>query len=240
MTDAKPFIALLRRVSRSRYSALIMNNRMIMQCYNLDVDSDVGLHYILPIPDTSDYQDEFYDQTFIFSPSAILSVYSAAHKEMDAKRKEEKYKPKDLKEEVCLVDNTLKFIYQIADETPISTTVPVIIPDDTNADISNILKHYEKLITWIKPGGVCINMDGTYRNLQSTVVDTPEIMFYILKYAGKRVRVPLYKSLFVGIKDLDFFRFNIQETIIDEVYVNTIHISKGGIEEIFWGYILNY
>lgn len=240
MTDAKPFIALMRRASRSKYATLLLANRMILQCYDLDVDSDVGLHYILPIPDDETYQDDLYNQMIILQPSAVLSAYSAAHKEADAIRKEKKYKPKELKEEVCLVGSTLKFIYQVAAETPFSTTVPVILPTEIDTNVTNILKHYEKLAAWIKPGGVCINVDGTYRNLQSMVTETPEIMFYRLKYAGKSVRVPLYKSLFVGIKELDFFRFNIQETIIDDVYVNTIHIRKGGLEEVFWGYILNY
>ena len=240
MTGAKGFITLLRKAVHSRYGVLLLNNRMLMQCYDLDMDGDVGLHYILPIPDTAEYRNEFYDQTILIPLAPVITAYTEKHKEIDAIRKEQKYKPKELVEEVCLIDSSLKFIFQLADNEPIGVSIPVTIPTDIDPTVSNILKHYTKLVNWIKPGGVCIDIDGTYQGLQERVTSTPEIMFYNLRYAGKKVRVPLYKSLFVGVKELDLFRFNIQETMIDDVYINTVHIRKGDIEEIFWGYILNY
>ena len=240
MADAKKFITLLQRASHSRYKSLLMNNRMIIQCYNVDVDSDIGLHYVLPIPDTPDYEDAFFNSTLMVSPSEITTAYTEMHREMDALRKEKKLKPKDLVEEVYLIDGILKFVFTLLDEGPATITIPVEVPTDLNPDVMNILKHYNDAISRIRAGGVCIEIDGTYSALQSRVVNTPEIMFYIMRYGGKKVRVPLYKSMFLGIKDVDTFQFNIQETDSDELYLHTVKIRKGDIEEIFWGYIMNF
>ena len=43
----KPFIELLRRATKSKYTKFLMRDRMIMGCYSVDDDSDIGLHYIL-------------------------------------------------------------------------------------------------------------------------------------------------------------------------------------------------
>ncbi|MCM1531901.1 MAG: hypothetical protein NC114_06475 [Ruminococcus flavefaciens] len=239
MTSAKGFLTLLKRATRSKYQTLLMSNRLLMQCFDLDVDSDVGLHYILPIPDTEEYQSEFYDQTVLLNLPDIIKNYNMAHKEVDAYRKANKYKPKDLVEEVYLVENELKIAFRVADQSMCTLSIPVIRPTDIDHDVMNIMKQYNLLLDRIKPGGICMEIDGVYQGLQERINSTPEIYYYVLKNAGMKIRVPLFRSMFLGIKEVDLFKFNVQETLMTDVYIMTYQIAKNGIEEIFWGYIVN-
>ncbi|MCM1230174.1 MAG: hypothetical protein NC489_08575 [Ruminococcus flavefaciens] len=239
MTEAKGFITLLKRATRSKYQTLLMSNRLLMQCFDLDVDSDVGLHYILPIPDTEAYQSDFYDQTLLLNLPDIIKAYNVAHREVEAYRKENKYKPKDLVEEIFVIGDELKISFRIQDQSLYTISIPVIHPTDIDHDVMNIMKQYNLLLERIKPGGVCMEIDGRYQGLQERVSNTPEIYYYVLKNAGMKIRVPLFRSMFLGIKEVDLFKFNVQETLMADVYIMTYQIAKNGIEEIFWGYIVN-
>lgn len=241
MVQAKTFINLLRRSTKSKYQTLIMHNRMLMQCYNIDEDSDVGLHYILFFPDTVEYQHSLFDATIILSPSEILKQYTAAHKVAEEERKARQLKPKDLVEEVCLQRNHLKFIFYLQDDLFNAIECEVEYPVDPNSgQLSNIQKQFLNLISRIKPGGICLEFNGLKLGLQDKVTSYPDIFVYNVKCGKKRIRIPLYKTMFLGIKEVDMFRFNIQETFMDEVYIYTIQIGKNKIEEAFWGYLINY
>lgn len=241
MTDAKNFITLLKRTTKSKYKQLVMCNRMIMQCYNIDVDSDVGLHYVLPIPDTEEYTDTFYDNTLYLDVPKILAAYSEHHKFAEVYRKTQKLKPKDLVEEVYFTEGCLGFTYRIGDEYYGSTTLQTIVPDDMHPDVMNITKHYNMLLQRIKTGGICMDIDGTKLGLQEKASNASEIYFYTMKYMDQTIRVPLYKSMFLGIRELDDFHFTVQETMISkDIFICTFRLRKSGIEEVFWGYIVNY
>ena len=71
----KPFIELLQRTTKSHYTKLLMKDRMLMGCYSIDDDSDIGLHYILYIPEAEAYNDPFYDMTAILDVKEILSLH---------------------------------------------------------------------------------------------------------------------------------------------------------------------
>ena len=43
----KPFLDLMKRAQKSKYINFVMHSRMIMQCYDVSQDSDIGTHYIL-------------------------------------------------------------------------------------------------------------------------------------------------------------------------------------------------
>ena len=68
----KPFIELLQRTTKSHYTKLLMKDRMLMGCYSIDDDSDIGLHYILYIPEAEAYNDPFYDMTAILDVKEIV------------------------------------------------------------------------------------------------------------------------------------------------------------------------
>ena len=87
MTNAVPFITLLRRATHSGFDSVIMNNRMFIQCYDLNIDSDIALNYMLFVPDTDDYASPFYDTQMILHPRKILDAYAVGHKYIEEKRK---------------------------------------------------------------------------------------------------------------------------------------------------------
>ncbi|MDE6040650.1 MAG: hypothetical protein K2F99_03635 [Muribaculaceae bacterium] len=245
MTPTKPFIELLKRAVKSKYKTLFMMNRMLMQCYSIAEDGDVGLHYILPFPDTEAYQDPFYDSELQIVPREILTAYTNGHKLADDRRKELKLKPKDLREELCLRSeitgwHSIKFMYFVQDELVTTVEQQVQSIDDTTLTAMNLTNTYEKLIDRLKVGGIALTFDGIAENLQNRIYNCPEIYFYKARVNKKVIRIPFSKSTFIGMNKLDKFTFTIQESELDDIYVYSVILGKGGIEEIFWGYILNY
>lgn len=245
MTPTKPFIELMKRAMRSRYKSVFMMNRMLMQCYSIAEDGDVGLHYILPFPDTEDYQDEFYDSELLLVPREIINAYGVGHKTADDKRKELKLKPKELVEEFCLRPASdsrysIKFMYYVQGELITTVEHKVQAIDDTSLSAMNLTNTYTRLLERVKLGGIGLTFDGIAENLQNRIYNCPEIYFYRARVNKKVIRIPFSKSTFIGMTKLDKFSFTIQESELDDIYVYSVILGKGGIEEIFWGYILNY
>ena len=69
-----------------------------MGCYSIDDDSDIGLHYILYIPEAEAYNDPFYDMTAILDVKEILTLYARGHTGLVEAKKKVKAKPKDVSE----------------------------------------------------------------------------------------------------------------------------------------------
>ena len=243
--ELKPFLNILRRATHCGFPSVILNNHMLLQCYNLDIDSDVGLHYVLHIPDDLDPTTDFYDKVMILKPREILKLYSEGHKELDLERKSQKLMPRAVTEELEYVEHKhhidLVFHYYLAGEEfdtkeyRIDTDVSDVTPE-----VENCLQAYDQLMRRIKNGGACLVFDGSRLDLQRRIVDCPEVYRYRVKYNGKKLSIPFTKSMFLGIKEVDQFYFSIQETRMEDVYVYAISLEKKGIVEQFWGYVLQY
>lgn len=80
LLSAVPFVELLKRSTKSKFDTIVMVNRIIMQCYNIDIDSDVGMNYLLYVPNTEEYSSSFYDELLVLEPRAIIDIYAAGHK----------------------------------------------------------------------------------------------------------------------------------------------------------------
>lgn len=243
---ALPLIKLLRRASHSKYSKVILNNRMLMQCYSISADSDIGLHYSLFIPPTEEYEDEFYDKTVILNINEITVSYNTMHKILLEEKKERKAKAKDVKEECMFVENNnktyLSFIGYIEDEIISSQkyyieNYPV---SDTNQEVINCTEAYTSLIERIKPGGCCVILDGIKNGMFTRALHSIQVDFYKVKINGKTIKIPLIKSLLAGNKDLDSFYVSLQESTILDVYIYALQLSKKGITDTFFGYIQNF
>ena len=87
MVNAVPFISILRRASHCKFPELVMANRLLMQCYTIDVDSDVGFHYVLHIPDENKYADGFYDEFMLIRPAEVIGCYNTGHRILAEKRR---------------------------------------------------------------------------------------------------------------------------------------------------------
>lgn len=198
------------------------------------------MHYVFPIPDF--LTDGFYDQEFGLYPGKVLDAYKEGHTELETQRKEKKLKPKEVHEEVHLSDNgILKFLFYLGDDLLTTTKIKIEYPvNPESKDIQNIIKTYEKLHNWVKPGGLCLKYDGLKNNLYNRILNTPEIYFYKVKRPELRIRVPFCRSMFAGINKPSRFDFTIQESTLPGIFIFTITLGKSKLEEIFWGYIINY
>lgn len=245
MTNAVPFITLLRRATHSGFDSVIMNNRMFIQCYDLNIDSDIALNYMLFVPDTDDYASPFYDTQMILHPRKILDAYAVGHKYIEEKRKRIKAKPKDMSEEVVFQEKKnggeLKFLYYLQGELLTTSTCKVIYPvTNLNPVVANCEDSYQKLVEMIKPGGACLVFDGLRLNLQRSIMEYPSIYYYTVKYQNKKVRIPFARSMFLGIKEVDRFYFSVQESNIQDIVVFSYQLTKREITEQLYGAVLTF
>lgn len=243
--DPKPFITLLRRAQKSAYKTFLMNNRMLMQCYTVDEDDDIGLHYILHIPMTDEYTDAFYDETLILDPRVILTCYTVGHSKLLEKKRETKAKPKEVKEEMYFrADKNrakLKFLYYVQDELVDTQECILQYPvTDLDPTAELITRTYYDIINRIKVGGIGVAFDGTKYNLYHHAMKSPEIYFFKVKMRDVKVRIPIYKSLFVGLKEWEEFFISIQETVLPGIFIYAIQFTVKGITDQYIGYIQNF
>lgn len=241
----KPFINILRRIQKSHYSKFLMNNRMIMQCYTVDEDDDIGLHYILHIPDTVEYSSEFYDTTLILEPKVILSAYSLGHSILLARKKELKLKPKEVKEEAFfkITDHhvRLKFLFYAQDDLLDTEECVFDYPvSENDPDVENIMRTYWDMMTRVKPGGLGVAFDAQRYNLYMLAMNCPRIYYYRVDIGGVKVKIPLYKSIFAGRKEWREFFISIQETTIPMVYLYALQFTWGDVTDQYIGYIQNF
>lgn len=243
--DTKPFIELLRRVVKSRYKDFLMTGRMIMQCYTIDEDSDVGLHYILHIPNDDPYNDSFYNETLVLQPDVIMDAYKNGHDKLTEKKKKTNAKPKEIQEKMDFVITDkgakLKMQFIVQDELIDTQTVHLLYPvKDGNAIASNVTNAYTGILDKLKVGGAALSFDGYRLGLYDMAMNSAQIVFYTVKIKGIKVKIPLYRSMFLGQKSFDEFFISVQETTIDMVYLYTIQFARKGIIEQFIGYIQTF
>ena len=242
--ELKPFIELMRRASKSKYTSVLMHNHMLLQCYSIDQDSDIGLHYILHIPDIAPYDDEFYDETLILNPTEILDLYKKGHTVLAEKKSEVKAKPKDVREELNFVVKPhyaqVKMQFIVQDELIDTQTYKVSYPvNQHDKVIENILHNYTMMLKRIKVGGYGVTFDGIRHGILDRAIESPRLVFFRLVIDGKVIRVPFYKSMFSG-NNYDEFFVSVQETEVPMVFLFTIHLERKGIIEQFMGYLMNY
>lgn len=243
--ELKSFIDMLRRATHCGYPSVILHNRMFLQCYNLDIDAEIGLNYVLHIPDKALENTDFYDHTLEIKPREILKVYGEGHKELLEKRKEEKLPAKTSSETLEYEEHkhrlTLKFRFYLAGEEVITKEYDIPLGlSDNSPIVENCLKSYMDLMDRIKLGGSCLLFNGSRQDLQRRIVDYPGIYRYRIRYQGKRFTIPFTKSMFLGIKEVDQFFFSIQESTVENISVFALSLEKKGIVEQFWGYVLEF
>lgn len=243
--EAKPFIELLRRTIKSKYKEIVMINRMMMQCYNIDEDSDVGLHYILHIPETEDYEDPFYDEAMLIVPADIITLYNEGHSVLLEKKKETGAKPKEVREELVFKKSgnhaTIKFIFIAHDEIVDTKSYKFQYPiSNTSKVVDNLVETYQNILDRVKIGGSAIVLDGFKYGLFDLALNSTQIVFFKIKIGEKKIKVPLYKSMLLGQKTFDNFFISVQETTLPAVYLYTIQFIRKEITEEFIGYIQNF
>ena len=242
--DIRPFINLLKRTIHSRYGKLLMNNRMLIGCYDLLDDTDVGSHYILMIPDTEEYTDPFYELSLIMDVRQITDAYRSYHTVFDEERRNKKIKPKDAKEEAnyeiigdkCNI--TVDFI--LGDNIYSSYAFSIPVATDDMQFVSNITNTYDKLIERVKVGGECVLLDLNRIGIIDKIIESPDIYWQSIHIGNKWIDFPFTRSMFSGIKEFDAIYLSIQESTMQYYYVYTLTYEKRGIQECYFGYLLRF
>ena len=245
----KAFLALLRRASRCRYRSVVMVNRVLIQCYNIDIDSDIGMHYTLFIPDTEGYDSPFYDLMLELVPLEILRVYTTGHKQLLELKKTKGLKPKDVNETLYISTKTiedctileLRFQYHAEDTIQFTAAYQMSYPLDTSRPtVENCVNTINALASRIKIGGYCMQFDALRLGIFQRALDSSDIYYHVIKMNDTKIRVPFMKSMFLGAKKFDQFIVTIQETNIPGIYVYTMLFHRENLSECFYGYIQNY
>lgn len=243
MFDPKPFVKLLQRLNMCGYPNAIMNNRLMFQCYDTGTDSEQGFHYALVIPDATakGYSNDFYDSgPTLIVPGKLSAAYRKGHGEIEAFRKEKKLKPSEAHEECYFSENddgwTFKFVFTCED---LVKTESVTIPKTRNfKDMTdNAVLRYQDLLDRIKLGGACMTFNGMRDGTYSFASSSPTIYTVVVKLDGRRLEIPIAKSMFLGLSP-DRFSYSIQESTIPNVLIFSMSLMKAGIAEIQWGYLI--
>lgn len=243
--DAKPLLELMTRASRCKFKKVFMVNHLLIQCYTVGIDSDIGFHYVLAIPDTEEYSSPFYDSLVELEPSAITKAYSTGHKILLEKKKETGAKPKEIKEELVVqfkdTKMEMKFLYYVMDElvTTAIYTSPYPV-DETRPEVENCVDTLVSTANRIKPGGSCVLIDGNRTGIFDRTMDSVQTYFHVIKINGEKVRIPFIRSMFLGSKSYDRFIVSIQETLLKSIYLFSIQLTRKGLTEQFFGYIQNF
>lgn len=243
--ELKPFMDLLKRANRSQFKSFLLHNRMLIQCYDVREDSDIGFHYILHIPNEDPFEDEFYDEELILHTEEIIEKYNEGHKLLLAKKKEEKAKPKEVIESGRLLyDKNKRYLqlqFTLRDTLVTSYKIPLewpIRPDSRM--VENIIITLDNITDRIKPNGLGVTMDAYRTGLYYRAFNNPQVTYAHIRLGKEQVRIPLYKSMFQGQKNLEECYVSVLETNMKDIYQYTIHMKKNQIIEQFIGYIQNF
>ena len=243
--NIKPFIELLRRAVKSKYTKFLMKDRMIMGCYSVDEDSDIGLHYILYIPEADAYDDPFYNMTVILEPKELIAMYTTGHAKLLEVKKKVKAKPKDVKEELHVRETShglrLSMNFSCCDE--VVDTQVIIIPYPVSSQspiVENICNTYNRMLQTINIGGIGVAFDASRYNLYNIAVNSPQIYFFKVNIRGEKVRIPIFKSMLQGISDPDEFYILVEQTTTPYLWIYAVQLTAKGLTEQYIGYIQNF
>lgn len=225
-----------------------------MQCYDINIDSSIGLNYVLFIPDTDDFQRSFYsDHILALEPSKILDAYSTGHSTMDTIRKEKKLKPKAASELLEVIDHDdqveFRFTHRLetdeglltVDQNSYWTNRHITV---ANLELENCVKTFENLLdrTPLEPdyGELVIHKDS---KLYQDIMNHPDLWFQHIQVGHHDVKVPLYRSIFM-VTSFDTAVVHVVKTSIREVYLMTLEMNSvvNGvpIQEAQFGYVQNF
>lgn len=94
--DSATLISLMRRMSAgmssgASYPNMLLTDHMALNCYNLDIDSSIGMHSVIYVPED---EPDFYDGPILLEHGEILDVIKLGQKKLKDKRDELRLAPK--------------------------------------------------------------------------------------------------------------------------------------------------
>lgn len=257
--DYTKFTEVCKRAAKSEFKSFIVHNRMVMGFYDLSQDSDIGMHYILHIPD--DY-DNVFDQSFLWDNEIFIKRLNELRNKIKDERAKLKLPPRAVTGamkwredgETLIVETSLQ-IHELVPppveskrKTPILGDVVMDLGFDMECktfndknmppEVENMLRSLTTVIDRIEDK--IITVDILQNDLVKTVQDFPRIFYCKLDAFGETIQMPLMKSFFRGINTFDKLYFNVYPTNIKGVYIYLISLSAKGLTDRYISYIQNF
>ena len=257
--DFNRFVEVCRRADKSGFKTLIFHNRMVMGFYDIAQDSDIGMHYILHIPD--DYED-LYDGHFTMNVNEFLKKLNETRNKIKEERLKLKLPPRAVDGELFYTldgkEMQIEIGLRIHDMVPpppeikrktlvpgdilvnlgFMTTCKTLDDDATTAQVDLMLDSLNKVIERIEPTEVLI--DVLENDLVSKVQEFPRVFYCKVKIDNESVQVPLMKSFFRGINKFDRLLLTVSKTCIKGIFVYTITLDAKGLTDQYIAYIQNF
>ena len=257
--DFDKFVDVCRRAVKSGFKTLLFHNRMVMGFYDIAQDSDIGMHYILHIPD--DYED-LYDGHFAMNVEEFLKKLNETKNKVKEERLKLNLPPRSVDGELFyeLDGNLMQIeigvrIHEMVPpppETKRKTLVPgnVLVnlgfvtscktfeDDSMTSQIDLMLDSLNKIITRMEPTTVLV--DVLENDLVNKVQEFPRVFYCKVKIDNESVQVPLMKSFFRGINKFDRLLLTVSKTCIKGIFIYTITLDAKGLTDQYIAYIQNF
>lgn len=242
---AEPFITLLKRASHSGHGVMFMHDRMLMNCYDIDHDDDIGIHYVLHVPETEEYAYDFYQIDLIFTISDITTPYSKYKKEFEERRKSLKLKPKQASVigRYEQYDRYMLLSFDFKLEEEVWRTLEIKIPypiEPNNKIVTNVVTAYNLIFERLIPDKDPMIIDGIKENIQEETLKRVRVYYHIVEMDGIEILLPFMKSSFRTLNKLEQFYITIQKTNIKHVYLVTHTFQAKGLTDQYIMYVENF
>lgn len=243
--DSSAFFELLKRASHSGYKKILLHDRMLMNCYDVNNDDDLGFHYILHIPETEAYRSDFYLLDLVLDLNAITNATKTIKKDHEARRKSLKYKPK----EASIVGRydfyhgyvLISFDYMLKDELwkTVDIEVPYPIPE-MNSVKTNIESSYNSILNRIDISVPPVIIDGIAKEIREDTLDRVRAFYYPVDINGKTIKIPFLKSFFRAINKFEQFDISVIKTHIKNVYLVVHTFGSKGLTDQYIMYVEDF
>lgn len=236
---------LLKRVSHSGYKNVLIHDHMLMNCYNIEEDDDIGMHYVLHVPDTEMYQSPFYNLDIILDTEQIAEATKTVYKEFEAHRKKQKIRPKEAKiigrYDFYQGYMLLSIEYILKDEVwkTVDIEIPYPVRED-NSILSNIISAYNTLLERIDLDYPATVINGLTRDIWTDTMNSIRVFYYPVEIDGKTIRLPFMKSFFRTLRKCEQFDVSVQKTYIPGVYLVVHTIGAKNLTEQFIMYVEDF
>lgn len=261
--DYDHFIEVCKRASKSGFKNLLFYNRMVIGCYDIAQDSDIGMHYILHIPDE---YDALYDQQFVMNIPEFLKKLNEVRNKVKEERLKLNLPPRAVdgevqyrvKEQTIEIEVGLR-IHEMVPPPPETkrktlvkgdvvmnlgfTTECNLVNSDgaayqTDLTLDTIKKITERIGESEDDHVVLI--DALENGLVDVVLGYPRVLYCDVKFGKDTVHVPLMKSFFHGVTKFDRLILTVMKTKIPGIYVYVITIDAKGLTHQSISYLQNF
>lgn len=243
--DHKNFSKMMRRLSHCGYSSVILANRMFMNCYNIDEDETIGMHFIMFIDEPF---SELYDEKCFIDYSRISNLIKLGDANVTAYKKENSLKAKDVltRSYYYSLENVVELHIQRIDTRNSHVICDTVIELERlslpayQSLSDNIISAYEAMISRIDYDYPAEITNGITEQIYELAVCSVRPFYYNAILRDKTVvHIPFIKSFFRDIRKFDKFYISIRRTTISNVYLISFLFESNGITESYIMYLEN-